>query len=796
MRPLLRRPGFVATAAISIALGIGVNTTIFSVANGLLLRTPAIPRPHALVRLYVNHHSPFRYDDYRALRERTDVFTHVIAEEMRAVSYRDQEDTRRATLGVVSGDYFRALGLRPARGTFVHRQSDDTPAAVPAIVLSHAFWTRHYGADPAVIGRTARLNEQAFVIAGVAPQGFTSAQVLWAPDAWMPMSETFTLLGRGPEIWSGGLYLTARLRPGVSPEEAEAAVRLLLAQRAAREPAAYANLTWRVGPARGINPEIGDAVRLGAVFLQTVAALVLLVACSNVGNLFLARNAARRRELALRMALGAGRGRIMRLLLGECALLAVLGAAVALFATRWSAGLLAGLMPDDSGLALTTTADARVLGVAIALVVATVLLAGLAPALQSARADVTAGLRIGMTEGGARASRLRRGFLMVQVAVSTVLLGCAGLFGRSLQRTQRLDVGFPTADLVDVRVEPGVERGGAESRALLERLEERLRAVPGVAAVTAASVAPLTGESQERSLFREGDAPPARDDGPTVWFATVGPAYFATMGIPLVAGRDVARRDGTGAPLVAVVNEALARRLWPSRSPLGERIGFEGPGGPWHEVVGVARTIPYGSLGEEPRPFAYVPYAQVPSTRSMVVHLRVRDGVPPAALAGPVATIVRELDPTAPPPSVRTLAAEQRVMLLPARLGAALTGVFGALALLLAGVGLFGVAAVAVALRTREIGIRSALGAKPGAIIGAVLGDTLRTVAVGAAVGVALALAAARLIASRVTGVEAMDPVTFLGTPLVLAAAAAIAAFVPARRATRVDPVVALRSDG
>jgi predicted permease len=792
LRQLVRRPVFALSAIISIALGLGVNTTIFSVANGILLQAPPVERPDEMVRVYFNNHSPFTFPAYRFLKERNGVFTHVIAEVTRPVSLSLGDESQRISVGVVSGDYFAATGRRAALGTLPSDGGLDEPSPVPQVVLSHRAWSTRFGSDAGIVGRTIRLNERPFTVAGVAPEGFTSAQVLWAPDAYVSLGDTPTLLGRDPDVLSGSLYLSARLRPGVSRAEAATEARLLFTQYAADDSAALARQTWRVAGARGITAEVRGPVGIASGFLLAIAVMVLVVACANVGNLVLARNAGRKRELAVRAALGARRSRIASLLLSEILVLAAAGAMLALLATRWSAAILSSLVPPDAGVQIATAPDGRVLLFTLTLVGLTVLVAGLVPALQATRTDLTTSLREGSTGSGVRSTRLRRAFLGAQVLVTTVLLACAGLFLRSLQASGSVDVGFPTEGVANARLDLGEARTGAETALFMEQLEQRLAALPGVTGVTSASMVPLTGENSETGVFQEGIA----SDRPTqTYFNRVGVGYFGTMRIPLVAGREFAATDRQGAAPVVIVNETFARRFWPDGSPLGRRIRFAGDSQPWMEVIGVARDIRYNTLGETTPVFLYAPFAQSP-TRSMAVHLRLASGVTPVSISRDVVGAVRLLDPSLPPPTVRALEEEQRIVLLPAQIGAGLTGAFGMLALLLAGVGIFGVAAFAVAQRTRELGIRSALGAQAPRLVLGVLTDTVRTVAIGGAAGLLLALGLARLLSSQLYGVSAFDPVIFVSAPLLLILVSTIATLIPAQRAARVNPVDALRTEG
>lgn len=798
VRQLLRHPVFALSAMLSLALGIGVNATVFSVANAILFQRPQAADAGDLVRVYVNHHSPFRWTDYRLLKEEADVFSHVIAEVVQVVSVAAPQDvggfaeSEQARAALVSGDYFAALGLTPAAGRFPRIEREDTPSAVPQVVLSHAYWSSRFASDQGIVGKSVRINDRAFTVSGVAPPGFTTAQVLWAPDMYISASETPVLLGAGPEVLSGSLYLTARLAEGVSPTQANARVAQLFSVAAAGDSARLARQSWRVDDAVGLSAEMRGPVTAASGFLLAIAALVLLVACFNVGNLILARNAARTRELAVRVSLGASRWRIVRQLLAELGLIAVLGAALALAATQWTATFVAGFIPAEAGVRLETGMDPAIILFTLALVTIVLAVAGLAPAMRATRGDLTADLRDGTAGGGSRRTRLRRLFLGMQVSMSTVLVACAALFLQSLGNADPIDAGFDTSGILDARLELGQRNDAAATVELIDRLLARVRDLPGVEAATAASVAPLTASNSGSSVFLPGETD---GRGTATYFVRVAPGYFGDMRMPLTTGREFAATDRDGSQPVVIVNETFAERLWPGESAVGKQLRFDSPTGPLREVVGVSRPIRYNSLGETPPIFLYLPYAQS-SPRDMTLHVRVQPGASVPAISRAIMTAVRRLDPAIPPPRVRPLAEEQRVMLLPAQLGAAFTGLFGALALLLASVGIFGVAAFDLSQRMRELGIRSALGAPAAAILRTVLGDTMRTVLAGGLLGIGLALGVARLLAGQLHGVGTADPLTFIGTPLLLLAVAILATWGPARRATRIDPAEALRGDG
>ncbi len=793
-RQLLRHPAFALSAVLSLALGLGVNVTVFGLADAMLLRKPQVEAPDRLVRLYVNSHSPFRWNDYQRLKADRSVFSHVLVETMLPVSLGDANggaEPALARAAVVSGDYFAALGLEPALGQLADAAREDVPSAVPRIVLNHAYWTSRFAADPAIVGRTVRVNDRAFEVAGVAPAHFTTAQVLWTPDLYVAISESPTLIGAGPESFGGSLYTTARLADGVSMDAANARLAQMHAEAAALDSARYARTSWRAASAIGVTEEMRGPVTVVSAFLLVVALIVLLVACSNVGNLLLARNAGRARELSVRVALGAGRWRLIRQLLVESGLIAVVSVVAAFLLSRWSIALLATFIPPEAGMTLDARLNPTVLGFGLLLVVLVLLVAGLLPALQGTRRDLTAGLREGAAGSGRRGGRLRRVFLGMQVTASTVLVACAALFLHSLGNAGEIDAGFDTAGILDARMDLGRQRDAAATNTLVTQLSQRVRDLPGVTAVTSATIAPLTFENSEAGIWIEGQD---QQDATYTYFNAVGAGYFGAMRMPLVTGRDFAETDGLAAPGVAVVNERFAERFWPGENAVGKRLSTESATGPWIEVVGVSRMIKYNSLAEQAPSYLYVPVAQS-GTRNLILHVVTAPGVPIDEVGRSIVRAAREVDPTLPPPHVNSLAAEQQVMMLPSRLGAALTGVFGGLALLLASVGIFGVAAFDVSQRTRELGIRSALGAPARTLLRLVLRETLQTVAIGAGAGLLLALGAARLLQSQLYGVGFADPLTFIVTPVVLVVVAGLATLVPARRALAVDPAVALRED-
>ena len=802
-RQLRRSPGFTLVALLSLALGLGANTTIFTVTNALLLQPMRVARPDEMVRVYNRHHSPFNYTDYRWFRDRTTTLAALVGERMMAAAMvagggsSDGGAPERVSASLVSADMFRALGLRPSAGRLTFTAADDdAPGAVSEVVLSHAFWTSRFGADPALVGRTLQLNGRPFTVVGVGPAGFTSSVYGWRVDCWVPFAEAEALVGARARDFGGSLYLTGRLEPGVSRDAAAGELRVLMGRLAADEPEGHQQMTVRVDQARGLNAELRGPAAAGTAFLLAVVGTVLLIACANVANLLLARNAGRRREIGVRLALGASRARIVTQLLTESALPAGAGGALALLLTLWTSALLERVVPADLPLTFDFSPDRGVLAFAVALCAVTSVLFGLAPALRASSPDLLSTIKDDSAQGGTRRTRMRGALLTAQVALCTVLLTGASLFLHSLRNARAMDAGFDTTGLLDVHVDLSTrrmsrEQGGAFYRRLVERATE----TPGVGSAALAALVPLGGSNMETTFYVAGEPAPGTDaPRPRTYFNIIGPRYFETMHIPLVQGREFADADREQAPRVAIVNETMAARRWPGESPLGKRVSIEGPGGPFAEVVGVARDVRYNSLGETTPAFLYLPLEQL-YRDEMVLHVRAREGAAAPQVGRAVASALRAMDPALPPAVVKTIGEDQSVALIPARIAAVLLGAFGTLALLLASVGIYGVTSYAVAQRTREIGVRTALGARARDVLAAVLGDAMRRVGVGAAVGLALGLVVSRLLQAQLYGVRVLDPATFIATPMALAATALVAAFVPAWRAVGVDPVVALRAE-
>ena len=802
-RQLRGSPGFAFVAALSLALGIGANAAIFSVANALLLRP--LRGGGALVRVYRNHHSPLTFAELRAVAEQTrGTLASIVGERMVPLARTDGAEAEKLTGSIVAGDFFPTLGVRPALGRLL-TGADTTGDAQLLVVLSHRYWQERLGADPSVVGRVLRINGQPFTVVGVAEPGFTSSVMPWRPDVFFSSAASRPLTGQEARSWGGSLYVTARLRDGVDRDAADAALRVAARRIAAADTASYAGseFTLRTDHVRGVNAELRLPVAAGTGLLLGVVSIVLLIACANVANLLLARATTRGREIGVRLALGASRGRLVRQLLTESAVLATVGGAAGLAAAAWVTRALGRLLTARAPEAVLVdfAPDATVVTYTVLLSVATALLFGLVPALQSSRPTVLPALKDGAGGAVGVRSRLRSTLVGAQVALCTLCIAVASLLVHSLSNARHVDPGFDTRGVLDAPVDLEPRRMTADARrAFFARLVEQARGLPGVRSATVAEIVPLGGSNMETSTWVAGAAAGSaggdvrRDGSRGVYFNVVGAGYFETLGLPVVRGRGIASADREGTPGVVVVNETMARRLWPRADALGQRVSIDGPNGPWLTVVGVARDAKYNALGEETPAFMYLAHDQHVRSQ-LVLQVRAADAAAAAPLRRSVRALVTGLDPLLPPPPVTTVDEDMRISVLPAQIGAGLTTVFGGLALLLAGVGIYGVVAFAVARRTREIGVRSALGAAPADLVRGMMGEAGRSVAVGLAIGLVLALGIGRALGAMLYGIGAADPLTLVVTPLVLVGAAGVAAYLPARRATRISPTAALRAD-
>ena len=793
-RGLRRSPVFTLVAALSIALGVAANTTVFSVINAVLLRPIPGANSDRLVRVYVNHHSPFSWSELAWFRERATSFEHLVGERYGAMAMRVAGgDAERVRTSYVTQGFFQALQVRMAAGRGFEVDDAAGASAAPTAVLSHAFWRRRFGGDPSIVGQVVTLAGAPVTIVGVTAPEFRSSVTGWTPELFIPLAAAPLLSGTRLEDFGGSLYTTGKLRQGRTAASASAELDALMAQLAATDSRRYARTTLRVDHIRGVHAELRLPIAAASSFLMLMVGLVLLIACANVANLLLGRATARRTEMGIRLAIGASRARLVRQLLTESLLLSALGAVLGLALASVLTRVLTGAIPPEAGLDRAFFApDHRVLLFTAALCLLTALLFGLAPALRAASPHVVPLLKGDEPRTGFRRRR-RGGLVAAQAALCVLLLAVASLFLRSLVSMRHLDPGFRADGVVDATLDLGLLNADETSvRAMFTRILELAPTLPGVEAATLAAIVPLGGSNMETRVVPEGMGSGSIAEPRATYFNVVGPGYFSTLEIPLHRGRDILVSDDEHAPPVAVINETAAARLWPDGDALGRRFRLGGADGALVEVVGIARDADYIMPGEDPRPVIHVPFAQHRRSE-MVLHLRTRAGL--GTVRAAVWDMMRELAPTLPPPAVRPMADDMAATVLPVRAGAALLGIFGVLALLLAAAGIYGVTAYSVERRTREIGIRAALGANRARILRMVLGESLRIVTAGSLLGLALALGAAIGLSRVLYGVRPVDPIVLPGVVALIALVAVMASLAPARRAAGVDPVRAIRTE-
>jgi predicted permease len=799
VRSLSLNPAFSLGAIATLALGIGVNSSIFTLANAALFKPmPGVASPSELVwisgasreRPRPGGMSYLEYLDYQQGTRST--FSGLLAFGPTSLSLGSGGEPERIRGHLVTGSYFATLGALPAAGRLL-QPADDRAGAEPAVVLGHRLWRQRFGGATEVLGQPLVVNGRSFTVVGVAADGFTGPELGQAADLWLPIA-TLPVINTAQAGWldeRGTLWLRVigRLAPATTAQQAGAAALGIAAALEQTYPDTNKGRTAVVSPASSaLSPgERGELLPLTGLLLA-VTGLVLVIACANVANLVLARGAGRSLEISIRAAVGASRGRLVRQLLTESLVLASAGAAAGLLLSFWGSDLLLAQLPESDFRGLYAGADARVLGFTALLAALSVCVFGLLPALAATRSDLLPRLRQTASAGGGR-SRLQRGLVVAQLSLSLVLLLAAGLSLRALQKASALDLGFNPRQMVTASYDLVLQNYPVERREAFRReLVARLAALPGVTAATVANVPPLSGimyGTSVTALDDRGDPVEAR-----AYMNAVGPRYFTTLEMPLVAGREIGVQDGRGAPGAAVINETLARRLWPGAEALGRTMRLDDD---TLEVVGVARDAKYDEPTEEARPFLFVSLAQH-STLDRDTAI-VRTAAAPALVAAAVRAQIRALDPALPVFDVRSFDGILRDRADKQRGISALFAAFGLLALSLAALGLYGVMAYAVMRRTREMGIRLALGATPMQLTRLIAGDGLRLALAGVAIGGTLALPLARVLGALIFGVQVADLAAFAGTCALLVAVALVAALLPARRAARLDPIVALRTD-
>ena len=809
VRRLRASPGFTAAALATMALGIGANSAIFSVVNAVMLRPMAVARPHQIVEIYTTDSdgtpATSSYPDYLDFRDLPVFDGGAVAYEATLLNLMENGRSTLLFAEAASGNYFRVLEVQPTLGR-LFTTDDDTPGSPHVAVLGAGFWQRHFGGDPTVIGRSITINGKPITIVGVGPREYTGGFNAIAIDLWVPMHTDFAIsTGRDERVQgptargSRSMFLRGRLAPGVERAQAQASLDVVAARLAEAYPTTNRNRRASVYPSSDVrfHPNLDRYLAPVAALLMVVPALVLLIACANIANLLLARATGRAREIAVRLAVGASRRRLVQQLLTESVTLAFAGGLCGLLLAFWSLKLIEGWKPEGLPipLALNLSLDSRVVLFTAVLSIATGVLFGLAPSLQATKPALVGALK---DDGGGfrRYRRLgtRNLLVVTQLAVSLVLLTCAGLFVRSLQAAQDIDPGFEReraiifSPLLEMSSIPSSERA-----AFSERLRQRLLALPGVEAVALADRIPLGASIMNTDVVVDDRQPDANGRGVDVDITSVGPGYFAALGIPLIRGRDFSERDGKNEERVAIVSEAFVRQFWSDGDGLGRRVRFPGPPGrpeePSVTVVGIARDTKVRTLGEAPRPYLYMASLQSDDPDGYVI----RTATDPAPLVASVRREALALDPNLPILELKTMREHLSLMLTPPRLAAAFLGACGVLAVLLAALGLYAVVAFAVARRTKEIGIRVALGASRRQVINLVVAEGMTLVAIGLGVGFVLASAATRPLGTYLYGLDSFDPITFLSVSAVLAGTALLANYIPARRAVRVDALKAIR---
>jgi putative ABC transport system permease protein len=808
-RMLRRTPGFTAIAVLTLGLGIGANTAIFSFIDAVLYKPLPVKSPEQIVDIYnfegkndidINY-IPLSFPDYKDLRDQNQSFDSLLAFAETGVAIQTAEESQIVPAELVTENYFETLGVVPVLGRTFDPSTKHAPGDDPEIVLSYMTWQRRFSGDPNIVGKALIINGSSLTVIGVAPPEFLGSFRGVSPDIWLPVSMDAALHLGDPadDRGSNWLWSLGRLKRGVTVAQAQAELITIAARLEKEYPKSNKDRSIRILRADQVKflPDVDNAVSATSYVLLGLVGLVLLIACANLTGMLLARAAGRSKEIAVRMALGAGRLRLIRQMLTESLLLSLLGGLCALLLTlafnRALTRLLESInLPFPIHIALGLNVNGRVLAYTVAVVIGTTLLFGLIPALRASRGSIPSAMNEqGRSSTGSRRKHRTLGVLVVaQIAISLLLLICAGLSVRSLRNAYRVSPGFDPAGVATATFMPSMTGyTNAQINSFYQQLGDRLRPLPGVSSLSFAGSLPLNLTIQVTACAPQGKDTQPLDKWQHLDRSGVAPNYFATMRVPILRGREFTEQDTATAPPVVIVNEATAKQFWPGQNPLGQKVRFGGEEKYW-EVVGVARDGKYRTLGEAQRPFVYRALLQDDSTDRILI---VRIAGDPRPVMGEIREIARQLDGKIPMLRLQTLEERTAISLLLPKTGAALFGLFGLLGLVLASVGLYGVISYTASQRTHEIGIRMALGARPRQILELIIRQGLTLAAFGIVVGLAGALAITRVLAVILYGVSAQDPVTFAGISLVLLFIAMLACYVPARRAMSVDPMVALR---
>jgi predicted permease len=815
IRNLRRSPLFTLVALFSLALGIGANTAVFTIADQVLLRL--IPVTHA--RQLVSFTSPgpqsgnvwgenrFSYPMYRDFRDHNTVFESVAARFPTALNLTYSNRTERIQAELVSGAWFDTLGLATSLGRGLTSRDDLLPGAHPVVVLSYDYWKSRFNGNSGVLNQTVLLNGHPMTVVGVAAPGYHGFDPGARVDVLVPtmmkaeMTPTWNGLNDRRVIW---LQLVGRLRSGVTARQAQASLEpyyhgLLIMELqtmklgSERNRSAFATKPLIFVPAgKGVS-DLRDEFSDPLLILLGIVALLLLIACANVANLLLARAAGRQKEIAVRLAVGASRFLLVRQLIAESLVLSVAGGAIGILFAWWTGGALLGLLANSADLPLTAAPDSRVFAFTFALSLLTGVLFGLAPAWQATSPKLALTLKdhAGNVSAGGANVRLRKALVVSQVALSLLMLIAAALFARSLHNLKNVDLGFRRERLLSFNVEPSLAGYNAERiRRFAEEVQARVAATSRVQSAAVGVVSIITGDQDSRTIFIEGHQP-KEDENMNPWFDTVSPGYFATLGIPLLAGRDFNARDRIGAPRVALVNDVFANYYFHNENPIGRRFGIGRGTNADIEIIGVVRGAKYSKVDEKIPREVYLPFAQDANPSSLVVYARAAAG--PKTVFASMRREVNGLDSALPITSLRSMEDQLDESLSAQRAMAGLSVFFGILATLLAAIGLYGVMAYTVTRRTREIGIRLALGAGRASLLQLVLREVALLTVAGVIIAIPVSLVLTRLVRSELYGIVPNDPLSIVAAALVLASVALLAGYIPAERATRIDPITALR---
>jgi len=796
LRSIVRTPLLAFVAAASLTIGIGANTVLFSAVNRLLLRSPGgIESVDRVVEIgFGPGFGSWSYPDLLDVRAGATPLEEVAGYSMEPMSLSRGEEGVRVLGFLVSANYFRTLGVSPGAGRLFLPHEDLTPGEPAVAVLGHDFWMSRFGGDPAVVGSSVTLNRQSFTVVGVTPPDFRGHVVAMYPDVYLPLM-AYPLVGGNAEAFDRRNWhwfqVLGRLRPNAPLEQGRAAVGAVFARMAAENPDSYAARGTSLEPLGALPGAAMGPVRIFLLALSGLVLSILLITCANVAGMFLARAGARRREMAVRLSLGSSRGRMVQHLLVESSVVFLLGGAGGVLLARWGLDLLSGVeLPAPFPVDLSLALDLRVLVFACLLTLGTGLVFGLLPALQATRLDLAATLKEGGMRGGSPANRLRQSFVSGQVGLSLMLLVAAGLFLRSLQQAGQVETGFDPRGTVSTWLDLSMEGyDPEEGKVFASEMVRRLSGEPWVGSAAFASDLPLDMGNRGTAVHPEGRNPDDLEARVPVDFNQITPEYFSTLRIPVLEGRAFQETDGPDSEPVVVVSRRFVQEVWPGESPVGRTVTLDGT---THTIVGVVEDTKNTLLTDAPKPFVYFPLAQ---SYGGEVNLVVRSRQPHAVVAPELRRVLLEQDPSLSLGAVVDMVSYTSVGVLPQRLAAWLTTLLGGLALLLSGMGIYGVVAHSVAQRTREIGVRMALGAEGRGVVRLVMADGMRLAAPGLAVGALLALGLGRVLRSLLLGVSPADPATLAGVALVLVGMILVATLVPARRAAGVHPAEALRYD-